>query len=119
MVTGGQAQLLDRTFHALADASRRSMVDRLSRGPASVKELARPLAMRLPSVMKHLAVLESGGLVRSEKVGRVRTYHMAPKALNALDAWVATRKAQLSRSFDRLELYLAEQARAPDKENGR
>ena len=64
---------LDRMFHALADASRRGMVDRLSEGPDSVSELARPLTMALPSVVKHLAVLESGGIVVSQKVGRVRT----------------------------------------------
>lgn len=99
---------LDRMFHALADASRRRMVDRLSEGPASVSELARPLAMALPSVVKHLVVLESGGIVVSEKVGRVRTYRIAPDALADVEAWVAARKAQLNRQFDALARYLLE-----------
>lgn len=110
MEAGQDSQTLDRMFHALADASRRGMVDRLSRGPASVKELARPLSMALPSVLKHLAVLESGGIVLSEKVGRVRTYRMAPGALSAIESWVAGRKAQVNRDFDRLEQYLLDQA---------
>lgn len=66
-----QEAVLDRMFHAMADPARRSMIERLSRGPASVSELAKPLAMSLPSVMQHLQVLETSGLVRSEKVGRV------------------------------------------------
>jgi len=85
---------LDRMFHALADASRRGMVERLSAGPASVSELAHPLAMALPSVVKHLAVLEAGGIVLSAKAGRVRTYRIAPGALNAVESWVAERKAK-------------------------
>jgi len=107
---------LDRTFHALADASRRGMIDRLSRGPASVSELAQPLAMALPSVVKHLAVLEAGGLVTSEKAGRVRTYRLAPGGLSAVETWVAARKAGLEKQFDRLEEYLQQQAAAPPKE---
>ena len=102
---------LDRMFHALADATRRRMVDRLSQGPASVSELARPLAMALPSVVKHLAVLETGGIVVSDKVGRVRTYRIAPDALGAIESWVAERKAKWNRQFDRLEQYLSDRAR--------
>lgn len=101
---------LDRMFHALADRSRRSMVDHLSRGPASVSELARPIDMALPSALKHLTVLEAGGVVTSEKVGRVRTYALAPAALSLLDAWVAERKAVLGAQLDRLERYLVQQA---------
>ena len=102
-------QVLDQMFHALADTSRRRMVDRLSRGPASVSELAKPLDMALPSVMKHLSVLETGGIVVSEKVGRARTYRLAPKAFGAIEEWVAARKAKWNRQFDRLEQYLSEQ----------
>ena len=91
-------------FHALADPGRRGMVDRLSEGPASVSELARPLAMALPSVVKHLAVLEAGGIVLSEKAGRIRTYRIAPGALSALESWVSERKAKWNSRFDRLEL---------------
>jgi DNA-binding transcriptional ArsR family regulator len=100
---------LDRMFFALADVNRRGMLDRLSRGPASVSELAGPLGIALPSAVKHLAVLEQGGFVASEKVGRVRTYQVEPKALDAMEAWVARRKTQLNAQFDRLDTYLAEQ----------
>lgn len=102
---------LDQMFHALADASRRGMIDRLSEGPASVSELARPLAMALPSVVKHLAVLEAGGIVLSAKAGRVRTYRIAPGALRAVESWLAERKAKWNSHFDRLEQYLTEQRR--------
>jgi DNA-binding transcriptional ArsR family regulator len=108
MQTATQPVVLDRMFHALADATRREMVDRLSAGPVSVKELAAPFAMALPSVMKHLAVLESGGLVRSAKVGRVRTYRIAPDGLMMIERWVNLRKAAWNRSFDRLEAFLEE-----------
>lgn len=114
--TAIQPVVLDRMFHALADATRREMVDRLSAGPASVKELAAPFAMALPSVMKHLAVLESGGLVESDKVGRVRTYRMVPKALTTIERWVALRKTAWNRSFDRLEAFLDEES---DEEEAR
>lgn len=97
---------LDRMFFALADSSRRGMVDRLARGPASVSELAEPLDMALPSVVKHLAVLETGGVVTSEKQGRVRTYTLVPGALTSLETWIADRKAQMNATFDRLEEYL-------------
>jgi DNA-binding transcriptional ArsR family regulator len=99
---------LDRMFHALSDASRREMVGQLSRGPASVKQLASPLGMALPSVLKHLQVLESGGIVESEKLGRVRTFRMVPSALTALDTWLKKHKDQLNQQFDALERYLDE-----------
>ena len=100
---------LDRMFFALADAHRRGMLDRLSRGPASVSELAEPLSLALPSAVKHLAVLERGGFVASRKLGRVRTYTAKAKALDAMEAWVARRKTLLNAQFDRLDAYLAEQ----------
>ena len=98
---------LDRAFHALADANRRAMVDMLARRPASVSELARPLAMRLPAAIKHLQVLKVAGLVDSEKSGRVHTYRMAPAALAGIDAWVAARKRILHAQFDALDRMLA------------
>lgn len=101
---------LDRMFFALADVQRRGMLDRLSRAPASVSELAGALGIALPSAVKHLAVLERGGLVVSAKVGRVRTYKVEPGALDAMEAWVARRKALLNAQFDRLEAYLASEA---------
>jgi DNA-binding transcriptional ArsR family regulator len=97
---------LDRLFTALADGNRRAMIDRLGGGPASVSELARPLDIALPSALKHLAVLEAGGVVRSDKVGRVRTYRLAPDGLSGLEAWVAQRKAQWNAQLDRLEQFL-------------
>lgn len=109
MRTATDPARLDRMFFALADAHRRGMLDRLSRGPASVSELAQPLGIALPSAVKHLSVLEQGGFVVSEKSGRVRTYSIEPKALDAMDAWVTRRKAQLHAQFDRLDAYLAAQ----------
>ncbi len=100
------AMELERVFHALSDPSRLAIVERLSRAPASVKELAAPLPMALPSVMKHLKVLEEGGVVRSQKSGRVRTYEINASMLSAIDAWVAARKAAHNRAFDRLERLL-------------
>lgn len=104
---------LDRMFFALADDHRRGMLDHLSRGPASVSDLAGPLGIALPSAVKHLAVLELGGFVVSEKVGRVRTYMIEPNALDAMEAWVAKRRKTLNRQFDRLEIYLAQQTKKP------
>lgn len=109
-----QTASLDRVFHALADPSRMAMVERLSRGPRSVKELAEPLTMALPSVMKHLQVLEEGGLVSSSKSGRVRTYRLEPRALAAVDKWVAQRRSAWSRHFDRLEQLLVEDDESKD-----
>lgn len=103
-----QSAPLDGLFHALADPTRRSMVERLSRGPASVSELARPLSISLPAVVQHLHVLESSGLVRSQKVGRVRTCRIEPKALTLADQWISDRKAAWERRLDRLGEYLAE-----------
>ena len=88
-----QAAPLDRVFHALADPSRRLMVERLSRGPASVSELARPLTMTLAAVVQHLQVLEASGLVRTEKVGRVRTCRIEPAALRTAEQWISERRS--------------------------
>ncbi len=84
-----QSALLDLTFQALADPARRSMLARLTRGPASVSELASPLDMSLPAVMQHLAMLEGSGLVRSEKVGRTRTCRLEPQALVPAEQWIS------------------------------
>ncbi|HET7444573.1 MAG TPA: metalloregulator ArsR/SmtB family transcription factor [Solirubrobacterales bacterium] len=93
---------LDDAFLALADPSRRSMVERLSRGPASVSELAEPLAMSLPAVVQHLGVLQRSGLVSSEKVGRVRTCRLQPEPMQAVERWIAAHRADLERRLDRL-----------------
>ena len=111
-----QSVPLDRLFQALADPTRRAMVDRLSRGPASVGELARPLAMSLPAVIQHLQVLEASGLVRSEKIGRVRTCRVEPAALRTAEQWIAERRASWERRLDRLGEYLAEHPDEPGQE---
>ena len=111
MRTAADPAKLDRMFFALADVRRRGMLDRLGRGPASVSELAGPLGIALPLAVKQLAVLEQGGLVASQKVGRVRTYVLEPKAFDAMEAWVARRKAQLNAQFDQLDAYLSEHSK--------
>ncbi len=97
-------------FHALADPSRREMVQRLTGGPATVSELARPLAMSLPAVVQHLNVLQASGLVRSEKVGRIRTCRLDTKALASAEKWIAQRRASWEQRLDRLGDYLAERS---------
>lgn len=96
-------------FQALADPVRRGMIERLSRGPASVSELAQPLSMSLSAVVQHLQVLEASGIVRSEKAGRVRTCRIEPAALRMAEDWIAGRRATWERRLDRLGDYLAEQ----------
>jgi len=98
--------LLDSNFQALAGRTRGSMVAQLTRGPTSVSDLARPLAISLPAVMQHLAVLEGSGLVHSKKVGRVRTCRIEPKALIRAEQWVNSRRIEWEHHFDRLGKYL-------------
>jgi DNA-binding transcriptional ArsR family regulator len=93
---------LDRTFRALADQSRRTMVERLTLGPASVTELAEPLAMSLAAVLQHVQVLESCGLVRTEKVGRTRTCRIERPALAAAEQWIIDRRRSWEVRLDRL-----------------
>jgi DNA-binding transcriptional ArsR family regulator len=104
-----QASSLDALFQALADPTRRRMVERLSRGPASVSELAEPLEMSLPAVMQHLQVLEASGIVRSRKIGRVRTCRIEQSALRTAEEWIAGRRASWERRLDRLGDFLDEQ----------
>ena len=105
---------LDLTFQALADPARRGMVERLSRGPASVSELARPLPMSMSAVVQHLRVLEASGLVATHKVGRVRTCQIAPGALSAAEQWINARRTAWEARLDRLGDYLAEHPEIPD-----
>src|SRR6266699_4609216 len=93
---------LDRVFQALADPGRRGMVERLSQGPASVSELARPLDMSLAAVLQHVQVLEASGLVRSQKTGRTRTCSINPAVLRSAASWIAERRAFVERHLDRL-----------------
>ncbi|HEY8008441.1 MAG TPA: metalloregulator ArsR/SmtB family transcription factor [Methylocella sp.] len=102
-----QSTKLDRLFQALADPARRAILEQLSRGPAPVSELARPLPMSLPSAMQHLGILETVGLVRSEKVGRVRTCTIEPQALSQAEQWINARRIECEHRLDRLGEYLA------------
>lgn len=108
---------LDRVFHALSDASRRAMVERLVRGPASASTLAEPHAMTLSAVVQHLAVLAGAGIVTSEKVGRVRTYHLVPGALEPAGGWIGGQRLPAERRLDRLGASLDAGA-APERAAG-
>ncbi|MHB1592903.1 MAG: ArsR/SmtB family transcription factor [Streptosporangiaceae bacterium] len=99
---------LNRVFQALADPGRRLMVERLSRGPASVSELGRPLDMSLAAVLQHVQVLEASGLIRSQKFGRTRTCSINPGALRSAEGWIAGRRTIVERRLDRLGDYLAQ-----------
>jgi DNA-binding transcriptional ArsR family regulator len=109
-----QAQL-DLMYQALADPGRRVMVERLTRGPASVSELAEPLDMSLPAVVQHLQVLEASGLVKSQKVGRVRTCRIEPAALRSAEKWIGEQRMIWERRLDRLGEYLAATTDEPIK----
>ena len=101
-----QVPKLDRVFHALADRTRRAVLERLSGGPAPVSELAQPFDMALPSFSQHLRVLESCGLVRSRKSGRVRTYRLAPNRLKMAEHWMAKQRHLWERRLNQLDRYL-------------
>jgi DNA-binding transcriptional ArsR family regulator len=104
---------VDMVFHALGDPNRRLMMDRLSRRSMSVSDLAGPLGISLPAAMQHLQVLQDSGLVRSEKVGRVRTCHVRGEAMRQAERWMAQRREEWEQRLDRLGEYLAEH---PDNE---
>ncbi len=99
-------QRMDQVFKALSDGTRREMIERLTRGPASVGELAQPLSMSLPAVMQHLQVLEASGLVRSEKAGRVRTCHLEPDGLRLAEDWLGGQRTGWEHRLDRLGGFL-------------
>jgi DNA-binding transcriptional ArsR family regulator len=101
---------LDAVLRALADPTRRAVVERLSRSPAVVSELAAPFAMALPSLMQHLRVLEAAGVVTSEKQGRVRTVSLRPGALDVLHLWLGEQRTPAERQADRLGLHLTRSA---------
>ena len=105
---------LDRVFHALADPGRRQMLERLSEGPASVSELARPLAMSLAAVLQHVQILEGSGLVQSRKLGRTRTCSLNAETLGTAERWISQRRALTERRLDRLGEYLDRTAGQPD-----
>jgi DNA-binding transcriptional ArsR family regulator len=109
-----EAPAVDVVFHALSDANRRAMIDRLLDGPASVSELARPLSISLPAVVQHLHVLEDSGVVRSRKLGRVRTCEIEPIALSTAERWISERRTQWEQRLDRLGDFLSEHSENPE-----
>ena len=106
MIAAAEARPIDHVFRALSDPTRRHVLERLSRSPASVTELAEPFGMALPSFVQHLRVLEKSGLVRSEKTGRVRTYRLAPKKLKLAEDWMSKQRTLWERRLDQLDAYL-------------
>jgi DNA-binding transcriptional ArsR family regulator len=100
---------VDRIFHALCDPTRRAMVEKLSDGPISVSQLAAPLTMTLAAVVQHLQILEESGLVRTEKIGRVRTCRIEPKGLDAIEKWINDRRSVWEKRLDHLGDFLAEE----------
>jgi DNA-binding transcriptional ArsR family regulator len=99
---------IDRLLHALADPTRRRIVEQLGRGPATVTAVAAPLPMSLPAVVQHLQVLERSGLVSTEKIGRVRTCRLEPERLDAVEAWITARRTAWEHRLDRLGQVLEE-----------
>jgi DNA-binding transcriptional ArsR family regulator len=100
---------IDQVFHAFGDSTRRKLIEQLSQGPASVSDLAKPLGITLAAVVQHLQVLERSGLVRTQKVGRVRTCQIEPAGLNLAAEWIAARRALWERRLDRLGDLLADE----------
>jgi DNA-binding transcriptional ArsR family regulator len=113
-----RSQEIGRVFQALADPTRRAVVERLARGPASTTELARPFAMALPSFAQHLRMLEQFGLVKSRKNGRVRTYALAPKPLQVAESWMTGQRRLWECRLDRLDAYL-QAAKESDADHGK
>jgi DNA-binding transcriptional ArsR family regulator len=101
-----QSVQLNRVFQALADPTRRAVLERLGRGPAAMSELAQPFQMALPSFSQHLDVLENCGLVRSRKTGRVRTYRLAPQSLKSAESWLLRQRDLWTRRLDQLDAHL-------------
>jgi DNA-binding transcriptional ArsR family regulator len=98
-----QSQVLDRTFAALSDPTRRDILERLSYGPASISELSRPFDISLPGVMKHIRILEGAGLVTTQKRGRTRECRLGPEQMDDASRWIEMRRRQWERRLDRLE----------------
>jgi DNA-binding transcriptional ArsR family regulator len=111
-----QSQVLDRTFSALSDPTRRDILERLTVGPASITELARPYGISLPGVMKHVRILEEAHLVSTEKRGRIRECRVDPGYMDDASAWIEHYRQQWERRLDRLDAYLAEQRKGARRE---
>jgi DNA-binding transcriptional ArsR family regulator len=103
---------LDTVFQALADPTRRAVLGRLGEGPASVTELAAPFDMALPSFLKHVRQLEAGGLIRTRKVGRVRTCAIAPGPIETAERWLSEQRAIWEARADRLEAFVTEETQS-------
>ena len=101
-----QSQTLDRTFSALSDPTRRTILERLSSGPASISELAEPIGISLPGVLKHVRILEEAQLVSTRKQGRIRVCQLGPADMNEATDWIEHYRLRWERRFDRLEAYL-------------
>ncbi|MDB5719789.1 MAG: putative transcriptional regulatory, arsR family [Alphaproteobacteria bacterium] len=112
-----QSARLDLAFQALADPTRRGMLARLSQGPASVSELARPLPISLPAVLQHLQALEASGLVSSEKKGRIRTCRIVPEALGLAETWISEQRALWAARLDRFDEHVM-RLKQEGKDNG-
>jgi DNA-binding transcriptional ArsR family regulator len=110
---------VDNVFHALGDATRRTLIERLSRGPATVSELAGPVGITLAAVVQHLHVLERSGLVRTRKVGRIRTCRIEPAGLDVATAWITERRSLWERRLDRLGDMLADEAPSTGRKPGK
>lgn len=104
---------VDEVFKALADPTRRQVIERLVSGPASTTELAEPFSMALPSFLQHLSVLERAGLVTSTKEGRTRTYRLSPAGLDTADGWLADQRRQWEQRLDQLDQFLINQKETP------
>lgn len=113
-MTDPQSEHFDRLFQALADPHRRRFIAQLARGPASAKALAELAEIQLPAVLKHLRVLEEGGVVASQKIGRIRTYRMRPDAFRDINQWIEQREAEMNAAFDRLAALMAVTAEEKD-----
>jgi DNA-binding transcriptional ArsR family regulator len=103
-----QSRVLDRTFSALSDPTRRGILERLSTGPASISELARPIGISLPGLMKHVRILEQANLVTTKKNGRTRECRLAPGDMDDVTRWIETYRQRWERRLDRLERYIEE-----------
>ena len=106
----GAARDIDRIFNALGDPTRRAIIERVSQGPVSVSDLAKPLKMTLAAVVQHIQILEVGGLVHTEKVGRTRTCALQPKGFDLADKWITARKAIWEKRLDKLGALLDEES---------
>jgi DNA-binding transcriptional ArsR family regulator len=112
-----QSRQLDHVFGALSDPTRRAIVMQLCAGEASVGDLARPFEMALPSLLKHIRILERSGLVSSEKTGRIRTCALQPQALAGLEVWLAAQREIWESRLDRLEIYVEKLKKEEEEAN--